>query len=329
MKSFEYSVAIRTVGKAGEKYLQALRSLHAQTVKPKHIFINLAHGFERPKEQVGMEEYIDTPKGLVHQRAASTEGVDTEYLLLLDDDIYFPPDGVERLWEELVKHDADCIAPDTFSNQKASWKRKAVDLFAHGQYGRKNDGWAIKIGHNGTFSYNSNPAPKAVYPTMSAPGTACLVKTEAFRSIHYAQEAWIDQYPAGTFGEDQVMFHKLHLNGYKVLMAYDTGILHLDAGTNNVKEKSYGKLMYRAMSLYLTWHRCCYAVQGRAFTDKLLDVSAYLLRFFSGLCVRMVYSLITFKRRFFTAYIVGHYKALRYTHSTEYKALPNIIVHKK
>ena len=55
-EKFEYSVAIRTVGKAGEKYLQELRSLHQQTVKPKHIFVHLAHGFDRPKEQVGMEE---------------------------------------------------------------------------------------------------------------------------------------------------------------------------------------------------------------------------------------------------------------------------------
>ena len=63
--AFEYSVAIRTVGKAGNKYIEELESLHQQTVKPKHIYIHLAEGFERPKEQVGIEEYIISPKGLV------------------------------------------------------------------------------------------------------------------------------------------------------------------------------------------------------------------------------------------------------------------------
>lgn len=52
MSDFTYSVAIRTVGKAGDKYIQELKSLHAQTIKPTHIYVFLAHGFERPKEQV-------------------------------------------------------------------------------------------------------------------------------------------------------------------------------------------------------------------------------------------------------------------------------------
>jgi len=79
--SFQYSVAIRTVGKAGDKFIQELESLHTQTIKPSHIYVHLAHGFERPKEQVGMEEYIDTPKGLVHQRAAANM-VEEDYVLM-------------------------------------------------------------------------------------------------------------------------------------------------------------------------------------------------------------------------------------------------------
>ena len=328
-EKFEYSVAIRTVGKAGEKYLQELRSLHQQTVKPKHIFVHLAHGFDRPKEQVGMEEYIDTPRGLVHQRAASCEKVDTEYLLILDDDIYFPEDGVEKLYEKMKASQADCIAPDTFHNHHTPWKRRVIDFFAHGQHGRRNDGWAIKIGRNGTFSYNLNPDQGAVLPTMSAPGTACLVKTQVFRDIHYEDEQWIDQFPAGTFGEDQVMFHKMHLNGYHVVMAYDTGILHLDAGTNNIKEKSYSKLMYRAMSLYLTWHRCCYQLKGKSIGSKILDDIAYITRFVNGLSTRFCYSLFLCSPKFFTAYLVGHWKAKRMIHQKEYKNLSNIIISKK
>ena len=53
---FEYSVAIRTVGKAGDKYIKELESPHHQTVKPKHIYVHLAEGFDRPQTQVGMEE---------------------------------------------------------------------------------------------------------------------------------------------------------------------------------------------------------------------------------------------------------------------------------
>ena len=104
--TFYYSVAIRTVGKAGDKFIQELESLHTQTIKPSHIYVHLAHGFERPKEQVGMEEYIDTPKGLVHQRAAANM-VEDEYVLIIDDDVYFPKDAVEKMYQALVEHNAD------------------------------------------------------------------------------------------------------------------------------------------------------------------------------------------------------------------------------
>ena len=65
--TFYYSVAIRTVGKAGDKFIQELESLHTQTIKPSHIYVHLAHGFERPKEQVGIlillkDWYINEPQ---------------------------------------------------------------------------------------------------------------------------------------------------------------------------------------------------------------------------------------------------------------------------
>ena len=254
---FEYSVAIRTVGKAGDKYIKELESLHQQTVKPKHIYIHLAEGFERPKEQVGIEEYIISPKGLVHQRAFSADGVDTEYLLILDDDVYFPKNSIENMYKALQHYNADGVAPDTFPSQNLSFAQKLIMYGANTTYGRRNDQWAIKIQRTGAFSYNNRPEHGAFYPTQSAAGTALFIKTEAFKAIHYEHELWVDQYPPGTFGEDQLMFNKLYKNGFKILMAYDTGVLHLDANTNKASQKTYDKLYYRAMSQYLTWYRSC------------------------------------------------------------------------
>ena len=185
---FEYCVAIRTVGKAGDKYIQELQSLHRQTVKPKHIYVHLAEGFERPKEQVGMEEYIITPKGLVHQRAASLEGVDTEYLLILDDDVFFPDDAVERLHDAMIQHGADCISPDTFPNQEMSFAQRMIAYWANGVTRRKPDGQAIVIEPNGAFSFNPSPGKGMAYPTQSAAGPALFIKTKVFEAIHYHDE---------------------------------------------------------------------------------------------------------------------------------------------
>lgn len=323
---FEYCVSIRTVGKAGEKYIQELQSLHRQTVKPKHIFVHLAEGFERPKEQVGMEEYIVTPKGLVHQRACSADGVDTEFLLVLDDDVYFPEDSVEKMYEALVENDADCIAPDTFPNHEMTWKQKIVAFLANDVRPRKDDGWAIKIERNGTFSYNNHPRKHGVYPTQSAAGPAYLVRTSVFKAIHYEDELYVDQFPPGTYGEDQLNFNKLHRNGFKVLLQYDAGIIHLDAGTNNIKEKSYEKLYYRAMSQYITWYRSCYNLKGNSQWEKLMCVCAYGFRFAIGAFTRLGYSIIARSPKFIVAHIKGNLAARKYVHSENYLHVPNFIL---
>ncbi|MCF0243800.1 MAG: glycosyltransferase [Bacteroidaceae bacterium] len=325
-KNFEYSVAIRTLGTGGEKYRQEIESLHNQTVKPKHIFVFIAEGYPRPDFQVGIEEYVPVHKGLVHQRAASLQGVDTEYLLILDDDIYFPDDAVEKLYDAMIARNADCIAPETFNNENMNLVHKLGYYAANGVIARGDDEWAIKIMRNGTFSFNGSPKKGGVYLTQSFPGTACFCRTEAFRGIHYENELWIDQFPAGTFGEDQVMAYKFHRNGYKVLTAYDTGILHLDAGTNNVHEKPYHKIKFRAMSYYLTWHRTRYAVKGNSFGEKFLCSCAYLWRFFMGCCTRVIYSLVRLQPKHLIAYIHGNLAGIGFVWTKEYRSLCNFLL---
>lgn len=328
-QKFEYCVAIRTLGTGGEKYRQELESLHRQTIKPKHIFIFLAEGYNRPDFQVGIEEYITVHKGLVHQRAASLQGVDTEYLLILDDDIYFPDNAVEKLYDILNANKADCIAPETFNNVGLSWFSKLGYYMANGVVPRNNDEWAIKIQRNGTFSFNSNPDKGGVFLTQSFPGTACLCKTETFKAIHYEHELWIDQFPAGTFGEDQVMSYKLHKNGFKVLMAHDTGILHLDAGTNNIHNKTYKKIKYRALSYYMTWYRTCYDLNGNSWGEKLRCSVAFSLRFALGTITRLLFSIVKFHPKHLVAYVHGTLAAMVFAKSKEYKSLNNFILNKR
>ena len=324
--SFEYCVAIRTVGKAGDKYIQELESLHRQTVKPKHIFVHLAEGFERPKKQVGMEEYIITPKGLVHQRAASLDGVDTEFLLILDDDVFFPEDAVERLHDEMMRQGADCISPDTFPNQEMSFAQRMIAYWANGVTRRSPDDRAIVIEPNGAFSFNPSPEKGRAYPTQSAAGPALFIKTEVFRAIRYEDEYWVDQFPAGTFYEDQLMFHKIHKNGFKVLLQYDAGVIHLDAGTNNVKQKTYEKLMYRAMAQYVIWYRSCYDADDVDEKGMRRARRAYRWRYVRGYITRCVFSLLKFSPRFIKAYIDGNREGQAFVKTSKYLTVPNFIV---
>lgn len=58
----EYTVAIRTLGKAGEKYQTLLNSLNRQTLQPSKILVYIAEGYTIPKETIGKEQYIYVKK---------------------------------------------------------------------------------------------------------------------------------------------------------------------------------------------------------------------------------------------------------------------------
>ena len=326
--NFKYSVAIRTVGKAGDKYIQELQSLHNQTVKPEHIYVHLAHGFVRPKGQVGIEEYIDTQKGLVHQRAAANM-VEEEFVLIIDDDVYFPNDAVEKMYNALQIYHADGIAPDTFPSQNLSFTAKLGTYVINTVSARKNDRWAIRIKRSGAFSFNNNPEEGAIYPTESAAGTAVFMKTAVWKAIHYEHEVWIDKFPPGTFGEDQLMYQKIVGNGYKLLMWYDSGILHLDANTNKASQKTYDKIYYRAMAQYLTWNRCVYDLPKNTMMDRFKNKVAYYYRFGLSCSVRVLYSILHSSPRFLTAHVRGNIAAKKYVKSWEYLNLPHFIISSK
>ena len=73
----EYCVAIRTLGRAGQKYQDELNSLLAQTIKPKSIYVYLPESFPLPKETVGIEKIVRCRKGMVAQRIPDYYDIDT------------------------------------------------------------------------------------------------------------------------------------------------------------------------------------------------------------------------------------------------------------
>lgn len=46
--SFSYSVAIRTLGKAGDMFSRLIYSLKSQTIPPSGIYVYIAEGYELP-----------------------------------------------------------------------------------------------------------------------------------------------------------------------------------------------------------------------------------------------------------------------------------------
>jgi len=320
MKSFAYSVAIRTLGTAGNKYLQTLKSIQSQTIQPKKIVIYIAEGYPIPKESIGKEEYIYVKKGMVAQRALPYKEIETEYILCLDDDLFFPPDMVSKLYEGLKKYNADCISPNIFPNHKATLRKKIFNAWGAFTFPMKSKKWAFRIRKNASYSYNNNPTLD-IYPSQSAAFACFLCKLSVFKAIHYEDEIWLDQVKY-ALGDDFLFFYKLYKNGFKLLVHFNTNIQHLDgkcghSKTPIEKEIAAGKIDY------LLWHRTCYNFLGTTLFYKMQYAWSFTLKVLCKLSYKIIIRTLQGFPFSFIYYLQGLWQGYSYTKTSDYKKIPN------
>lgn len=321
---YKYCVAIRTLGLAGEKFQQELNSLINQTIPPHKIFVYIAEGYNLPKETVGIEEYIYVAKGMISQRALPYNEIDTEFLLLLDDDILLEPNAVEKLIDGLVEYNGDCIAADLFKNHDMSFVSKLKAFATNLAYPHNDNYWAFKIHHNASFSYNNNPK-RTIYCSQSAAGGASLWKTEVFKNIKFQDELWLENL-GFAYGEDLLLFHKLYINGYNLLVHYDCGITHLDAQSSRSKyDQDPKKLLKRAQIWLLLWFRICYS-PCKSNIQKIRAILAFLTKVIWGFFIHCIYALYRFDYHPIIYYIQGNLLGIKTLKSNEFKSIPNFII---
>lgn len=319
----EYSVVIRSLGKAGEKYQAELDSLIRQTIKPKAIIVYLAEGYDIPKETVGVEQYIYVKKGMVAQRALPYDEVKTEYVLFLDDDVYMPENGVELLYKEMTERQADVISPCLFPSHEASlWNKIRLSLFGKEFCRFWASKWAFKILRTTGISYCNNP--HGVYESQANGGPCFFCKKDIFLNTHFEDELWLDGVPY-AFPEDHVMYFKMHRIGYKVLTTYDSGIVHLDAGTtlgSNNPERIRKLIYSEYRNRMIMWHRFIYMCENNA-----------IMKLWSCICIgyslliqscKVVAKTLLGNKQHAAAIVNGVRDGFAYVQSAEYKQLPNV-----
>ena len=184
----QYTAVIRTLGMAGEKYQKLLNSLIAQTIKPKDIIVYIADGYPIPKETVGVERYVYVKKGMVAQRALPYKEVETEYMLCLDDDLEFPSNTVECMFQLLSKYNADVVSPDIFPNAQRAWTSEIMMTISGRMRARRCDNvWGYKVMRNGGYSYNKKPL-KEVYFSQTNAGACFLCKKDDYLKIRFEEK---------------------------------------------------------------------------------------------------------------------------------------------
>lgn len=325
MENSNYSVLIRTLGTAGQKYLRTLQAIDRQTLKPEKIYVALPHGYAKPTETIGKETIIYVQKGMVAQRAFAFGKVENvKYLLLLDDDVDFASDFVQTMIAKAEAEHADAVTPKLASvayEQKLTGVKQQVKLrlkklylamILHKRESHRLSDYFIRISRGGGFIVNVRAEQSdQMLLTQSGIGICSLCRLDACLAIHFEDDLWLEKYEY-ALPDDQVFFYKMHLSGYKVIHASDCRFEHLDAKSGNVKAQDaearaqrFQKLSARNYALF--WYLYIYRYsRGSA---KLLAILAFAYKTTATLAVDFAQNILGRHWGCLTAGVKGYAEA--------------------
>ena len=229
--SFSYSVAIRTLGTAGEKYKKLLNSIKKQKIQPEKVIVVLPKGYTPPTDRIGTEQFVFCEKGMIQQRIACLPYISSKYTLFCDDDVEFPEEFTEKLLDKLETEEycvaagplLDFFPPKTFKYLVASLLGGACVML------RARDKYYVRLLKTGGFSYNDSIKRDShrTYKTESLAGTCFMADTEVMRRMNYEEELWAEKTGYSAF-EDRIEIGKMIVNGYNACIVSDASYIHND-----------------------------------------------------------------------------------------------------
>ena len=255
----EYSICIRTLGTAGEKYEKLIKSIKKLNIKPKEVIIVIPKGYELPNIKVDNQRVIYSKKGMLLQRIIGYEEAKTEYVLLLDDDVEFEGNLVNELMAPIVEEKCNVTFPiykDLLLQGGIRGFISATTLSSIPD--NKNKKYFVKIMLSGGYRYNNNldNSKKHLY-SESAPGMCVFAKREVLINSKLRDELWIDNvgYP---LREDATLIYKAFLNNNKVIGVQGINIIHLDGGSNE-NNRNLKAAYANTYNQILFWNRFVYS----------------------------------------------------------------------
>lgn len=258
----EYSVIIRTIGKAGEKYQNLLNSIAALVPQPQEVIVVLPEGYDEPAEKLGWETFCYSPKGMVAQRMYGIAQCKTPYALICDDDVSFGPDFVEKLHQPIEMGLSSLSSGPLYSFLPQKGIRAVVNtisgaaaptLFHKNRY--------VSVLRTAGYSYNRHlrPEKKRFYTSQSLAGTCFYADVSALKKVGFDKEIWIDANGYSAY-EDQTMFYKAWVMGIRTVVVADAYYVHQDAKTSTRNNKP---TVTRCLIInrIIFWHRFIYSME--------------------------------------------------------------------
>ncbi|MBP3763009.1 MAG: glycosyltransferase [Bacteroidales bacterium] len=273
---FSYSIVIRTLGNTGEKYHRMLEAIGRQTVVPQEVLVVIPHGYELD-HRLGTERIVRSEKGMVTQRVAGINEAVGDYLLVLDDDLDFPPDFAEKLHNTLQARQLDCVLSFCRGWQTASPSAPSAPTKTPLKQQVKNRIRNLRGAFTGQAFYTNRRSDYFDVTTVTAGHRTYLrdeqglcstgsfqcffIKNEVAKRVRMQDELWLEEGTISRYAsfDDGVFYYKLFLQGGRIAYAQDTGYLHLDAAagrqTTNPMEAKRIRIYAMAKNRIIFWHR--------------------------------------------------------------------------
>ena len=326
MRDSNYSVIIRTIGKASEKYQRLLDSIDELKPKPYEVIVVLPEGYALPKQQLGWERFVFSKKGMVTQRLYGMEACVTPYALFCDDDVEFDSDFVKKLMAPIAEMGCaftagplyDFLPPkglNTFINTICG--SAAPTVFHKTNY--------CTVLNTTGYSFNRHLKESKLYYAQSLPWTCFFADVEKMKMVELDKEMlWLDKHGYGAM-DDLTMFYKAYLLGYNTCVIPNALYKHNDAKTST--RDNTGHVDYAlSFNRLVFWHRFLYK-RKRGIHAKMWSKICFGYNIFTRL-VLCVFSDIRGKKDYssFKIYRKGFKDATLYLKSDDYKSLPQFKV---
>lgn len=327
----DYSVVIRTTGKAKDKYQALLDSIEKLDPRPIEVIVVLPNGYELPEEQLGYEKFYFSPKGMVIQRMTGIEKCTTKYALICDDDVKFESDFVQKLYQPIKEGLCYLSAGPLYSFLPQKGFKALVSILTASAVPtvlHKKSRYVSVLKSTG-YSYNRhlNQSKTTYYDTQSVAWTCFFADVNAIKKLEFDKETWLDSHGYSAM-DDQTMFYKAWLNGYKTIVVSDAIYQHMDGKTSTSGNKT--NVLYSAVyNRFVFWHRFIYSINTNGF-GRFLSVVAFAYKRFGSWvmdCCDILRNRLSKEEKRIKKQA---YKDVRdYIKSAEYNMLPKVIKERK
>ena len=324
--SFSYSVAIRTLGTAGEKYEKLVNSIMHQSIRPEKIVVVLPTGYQLPEYYIEHIEVVHCKKGMVTQRLAALDAIRSEYILFCDDDVEFEEHYVEKL-ADAFESGYDCAAGpllDFFLPNKVKyWLAGFLGGACVMVRGRSHQ--YTRVLASGGWSYNRGIKTNEhlFYDADSFAWTNFCISREVMYEVRLEDEKWLDVNGYAAY-DDQTMAYKLKCCGYKACIVSDAKYKHND-GKTSFQNMKLEPIYAHSRNHYIFWHRFLYSVTKNPVKKIWMRMAINYYMIMNSMNSYLLFLRGKYTKDMVAACLSGFKDAMKFVKTDEYHTLPSLV----